>query len=130
MAWWETVYENIHVGHEFQTPGKGIEGTGAKLFKVIYKEPDLIIILTGGACLPLERSCIEAIEDAFRRNPQSTWRISSLHDKDPYPDSADRLIRERTGANLARGNYVCSILKSIGLVRYVMVGNKKNMELA
>jgi hypothetical protein len=129
MSWWEQVYDSINVEDKFETPGKGKEETGRRPFKVIYKEPDIIIILTGRSCLPLERSCFEAIEDAFNEDPHSRWRVSSLRANQPYEDSADKLIRERTGSNLARGNYVCSILKSIGLVRYVMVGNKKYIEL-
>jgi hypothetical protein len=130
MSWWEQVYEGINIGDEFQTPGRGEEGTGRRPFKVIYKEPGRIIILTGRSCLPLEQSCFEAIQEAFIENPHSRWRVASLRENQPLVDGADRLIRERTGSNLARGNYVCAILEKIGLVRYVMQGNKKLIEKA
>ena len=39
------------------------------------------------------------------------------------------LIREATGSELARGNYICSILEHCGLVRYSMRGNQKGIEL-
>ncbi|MEJ2673439.1 MAG: hypothetical protein P8168_14840 [Deltaproteobacteria bacterium] len=89
MSWWEKIYARINVGDEFQTPGKGLEGAGRKQFKAIYKEADKIIILSGRSCLPLERPCIEAIEDAFNKKPYSKWRVSSLRDNQPYEDSAD-----------------------------------------
>ena len=128
MSWWDEVYNNIGVGRELQTPGRGEERIGAKPFKIIYKEPDLFIILTGKSCLPLEKSCFEVIEEAMNINHYLKLRISSVKDNQPLKDTADKLIRERTGSNLARGNYVCSILNEVGLVRYVMFANKKWIE--
>lgn len=43
----------------------------------------------------------------------------------PCPDSADEVIRQKTGSNLARGNYICAILEHCGLVKYEMLAHKK-----
>ena len=125
MAWRDVVLNNVNVGDTFRTPGRGLKGDRAKDFKVIYKESDRLFILSGKSCLPLERACFEAIENAFNNQPHSRWRVSSLRDNEPYKNSADKLIREVTNSNLARGNYVCAMLESLGLVKYEMDGYRK-----
>jgi hypothetical protein len=129
MSWWEKVYESINVGDEFQTPGRGEEGNRSRPFVVLKKTRDRIIILSGNAKIPLDRPCFEVIEETLTLNPYQSLRAAALHDNQAIERSADRLIRIRTGSNLGRSNYVCSILESIGLVRYVMVGNKKCIKL-
>jgi hypothetical protein len=128
MSWWDKVYENINVGDEFQTPGRGEEGIRSRPFVVLKKTPDRITIFSGNAKIPLDRPCFEVIEETLTLNPYHPLRAAALHDNQAIEGSADMLIRIKTGSNLARSNYVCSLLKSIGMVRYVMVGNKKCIE--
>lgn len=129
MSWWEQVYESIDVGDELQTPGRGQEGNRSRPFAVLKKIQDRIIVLSGKARIPLDRPCFEVIEEILTLNPHRQLRVAALHDNQAFDNSADLLIRQRTESNLARSNYVCSMLNSIGLVRYVMVGNKKYIEL-
>jgi ABC-type Fe3+-hydroxamate transport system substrate-binding protein len=129
MQWWEQVYGSINVGDEFQTPGWGQKGNRSRPFVVLSKNPDRIIILSGKSRIPLEAPCFEAIEEALTSNPFLQLRAAPLHENQAFENSADKLIRKRTGSNLARSNYVCSILESIKLVRYAMVGNKKCIEI-
>lgn len=55
--------------------------------------------------------------------------MASSHGE-PFEGSADALIRERTGSDLARGNYVCSILVHFGLLVYAMHGNQKGVQVS
>lgn len=70
------------------------------------------------------------IEEAFITNPSLWLRIAALHDNEPFENSVDKVVREATGSQLARGNYISSILEHCGLVRYAMRGNKKGIEPA
>ncbi|MCL5063433.1 MAG: hypothetical protein M1443_09605 [Nitrospirae bacterium] len=79
--------------------------------------------------IKLERLCFDTIEDAFNNNHDLWLRVASSHDNEPFENSVDKLIRAATGSNLARGNYVCSILEKCGLVRYAMRGNRKGIKL-
>ena len=76
MSWWKQVYDGINVGDEFRTPGRGEEGNRRRPFKVIYKDPGLIVVLTGKSCVPLLRLCFEAVEVAFNKEPHSKWRVA------------------------------------------------------
>jgi len=129
MSWWKKIYENINCGDNYETPGKGIERIGRGIFEVIEIDIDKIIIRSGKSRIPLEESCFEVIKEFFNENPHGRLRIAAAHDNEPFMHSADMLIRERTGSQLARGNYVCSILENELLVCYVMQGNRKYIEL-
>jgi len=130
MSWWEQVYECIDVGNKFRTPGCGQEGNRSRPFVVLDKIQDRIIVLSGKARIPLDRPCFEVIEETLTLNPHRQLRTAPLYDNQAIEvGGVDELIRIRTGSNLARSHYVSSILVSIGLVRYVMVGNKKCIEL-
>ena len=129
MSWWQKIYENINSGDNFETPGEGIERIARGIFEVIGKNIDKIIIRSGKSMIPLEESCFEVIEEFFNESPHGRLRIAAVHGNEPFMDSADKLIRERSGSQLARANYVCSILENELLVCYVMQGNRKYIEL-
>ena len=130
MSWWDVVYERIAIGDEFLTPGYGIDGGNKrKPFKVIGKFQDKIKIRSGDYPIPLDKECFEIIESAFRNNPTLWLRVAAIKECDALPGSADELIKKGTGSNLARANYICSILESYGLVRYRMEGKRKGIVL-
>ena len=124
MSWWEIIFENIHEGDVLDTPGRGLAGLAKSHFKIGHKNSTVIYLHSGEATIPLERKCFDTIEKAFQGNASLHLFVAALHDK-PLAGSADELIRNATGSQLARGNYVCSILQYCGLVRYEMKGTKK-----
>jgi hypothetical protein len=130
MGWWEVVLKNLDVGDILLTPGRGLQGSRRKPFKIVLKSPSTINIASGNSVVPLERLCFDAIQEAYSENPLLWLRGASLHDNEPFENSLDKLVREATGSQLARGNYICSILEHCGLVRYTMRGNKKGIEAA
>jgi len=130
MAWWDLILERVDVGDEIFTPGKGLQASRRKPFKIMSKSQSAIHIGSGKSMIPLERLCFDAVEKTFSENPLLWLRVASLHDNEPFENSLDKLVREATGSQLARGNYICSILEHCGLVRYTMRGNKKGIEAA
>lgn len=130
MAWWDLVIEQLAVNEEIMTPGAGIDGGGRKRpFYVQRISPLRITITSGEAEVPIEKECVDALEAAFTANPLASFRAASLHANEPFPDSADALIRQTTGSSLARGNYVCAILERVNLVSYGMQGRRKIIRL-
>jgi len=126
MPWWDVISKTIHVGDILFTPGKGLEGGKKKKpFKVISMEQSGVVIQSGGSSIHIETECFNAIEKAFQDNPEAQLRIASLHGNEAFKNSADAIIRTATGSNLARGNYVCSMLEYCKLVKYSMQVNKK-----
>jgi hypothetical protein len=129
MLWWDIICAKLNVGDILLTPGKGMSGSRQKPFEIVLKGIDKINILSGKFKIPLERACFDSLEEAFHTNPHLLLRVASKHANEPFKDSADALIRNKTGSNLARGNYVCSILHNCGVVRYMMQGNQKCIAL-
>jgi predicted RNase H-like HicB family nuclease len=129
MSWWQKIIENIREGEELFTPGRGVEGNHRKPFWVRQRNNGMIVVESGNTFIPLEKQCFDAIESALTEGRYPRLRIASLRQREPYHDSADRLIRDATGNNLARGNYVCAILIKIGVVYYVMQGRQKCIAL-
>lgn len=128
MPWWNVVFDKINIGDVLFTPGGGMSGHRKKPFKVLSKDIDRIIILSGKSPIPLEKGCFDAAERAFSENSFLWLRVASVHGNEPFESSVDKLVREATGSHLARGNYICSILEYCGLVRYRMRGNRKGIE--
>jgi hypothetical protein len=130
MKWWDVVYGTVTVGDSLFTPGRGLDGGNKrKPFRVIKKLIDRINVQSGAYLIPLDKACFDAIEEAFTDYPHLWLRVASIKEIPALSGSADELIRKRTGSNLARGNYVCSILEYCGLVRYAMEGNRKGIVL-
>lgn len=129
MSFWDEIISQIKVSQIFFTPGRGMEGRNRRPFEVKEIGKDIIIIKSGNSYLPLEKLCFDAVEEFFRNNPDSKLRVASLRSNEPLEGSADKIIREKTGSNLARGNYVCAILEKFGLVKYVMDGNIKYIKI-
>jgi hypothetical protein len=129
MDWWEVILNRINIRDELFTPGRGTEGARKKPFTILSKDPERIIILSGKFPIPVEKDCFEIVEKAFSDNPLLWLRVAALHDNEPFENSVDKLVRDATGSQLARGNYISSILEHCGLVRYVMRGNRKGVEL-
>jgi len=128
MSWWKIVTEKVSEGNMLFTPGRGIKGLNKKPFKITENGADIIRILSGKSLIPLERKCFDTIEKAFQENVFLQLFVAALHEK-PLEGSADMLIRNATGSQLARGNYVCSMLEYCGLVQYKMKGRKKVIAL-
>ena len=128
MSWWKIVTEEVSEGDILFTPGRGMKGLNKKPFEITEKGADIIRILSGNSLIPLERKCFDIIEKAFQENAFLQLFVAALHEK-PLEGSADMLIRNSTGSQLARGNYVCSILEYCGLVQYKMKGRKKVIAL-
>jgi hypothetical protein len=130
MHWWNRVLDMIRTGDLLFTPGVGIDGGNRKRpFCIHSTSMRFIEILSGKAFIKLEKACFDVIEEAFHQNKSLWLRCASIKANEPLENSADKLIRERTGSRLARGNYVCSILEKAELVTYSMRRNKKCIEL-
>jgi len=129
MAWWNLILAKVRVGNKLYTPGKGLQGLRRRTFIILEINSWKIIIGSGRAKIPLEKDCFDVVEKAFSENPLLWLRVAAVHDNEPFENSADKLVRDATGSQLARGNYICSILDRCGLVRYAMRGNKKGIEL-
>lgn len=131
MKWWDVVYKTIKVGDSLFTPGRGLDGGNKrKPFKIIKKLTDRINVQSGSYLIPLGKACFDVVEEAFTDNPHLWLRVASIKEIPALRGSADELIRKRTASNLARGNYVCSILEYCSLVHYQMQGNRKGIILA
>jgi hypothetical protein len=130
MAWWDLILEKIDIGDKFYTPGRGLQGLRRKLFTILEIDSSKIIIGSGTSKIPLEKKCFDAVENAFSNNTLLWLRVAALHDNEPFENSVDKLVRDATGSQLARGNYISSILEYCGLGRYSMRGNKKGIELS
>ena len=129
MGWWEVISDKINTRDKLFTPGRGPEKTREKPFTILSKDLERIFILSGKSPIPLEKDCFEIVEKAFSDNPTLWLRVASLHDSEAFENSADKLVREGTCSQLARGNYICALLEHFGLVGYTMHGNKKGIEL-
>lgn len=125
MFWWNSITSSLSAGQVLRTPGRGIPPTHWGTFTICTINPSEIIIESGQDQIILEKLCFDIVEQTFITNPASRLRVASLHDNVPLPDSVDKLIRNATGSNLARGNYVCSILVQCKLVKYAMNGRQK-----
>jgi len=130
MAWWKIISGRINVGDELLTPGRGTEGFKRRSFTVLDTDSSKMILGSGGSKITIEKECFDAIEKSFSENPILWLRVAALHDNEPAKGSVDELVRLATGSQLARGNYICSIIEHCGLVRYAMRGNKKGIEIA
>ena len=125
MSWWDVILEKINVKNVLTTPGRGMEGLREGIFTIEEKNAAFIDLSSGDAMIRLERKCFDTIEKAFRQNPNLYLFVRAVHKVPAFPGSADELIRNATGSEQARGNYVCSILEHCGLVQYEMRGSKK-----
>jgi hypothetical protein len=119
----------MNVGSELFTPGRGYQAARKSPFKILLRDPNKIIIRSGKSKISLEKDCFDVVENAFSQNPVLWLRVASLRENEPFENSVDKLIREATGSQLARGNYICAMLECCGLVRYSMQRNKKGIEL-
>ena len=130
MLWWAKMSQEIKAGDNLLTPGAGISGGGRqRIFTINSIKSSVIEISSGKVCIKLARLCFDVIEEAFNDNSRLWLRCASTHTIEALDGSADKLIREKTKSQLARGNYVCSILEKSGVVKYSMRGNKKGIEL-
>ena len=129
MSWWAKVLENINQGDVLLTPGRGLHGSIRSTFKIISKDSFAIFIKSGSSKIPLEKMCFDTLEKAFSNNPHLWLRVAAIKSNFPLENSADKLIRNETGSNLARANYICSILEKCNLVFYAMQGNQKVIKL-
>lgn len=123
MSWWDSIIATVNQGDVLQTPGT-VNGARRRSFPIVSKSNTVIEIDTGSP-INLDKPCFDAIETAFEQSSALWLRVASLHANEPLPDSADKEIRQATGSNLARGNYVCAILEHCGLVNYSRKGNWK-----
>ena len=130
MLWWVKISKEIKAGDNLFTPGAGINGGGRqRIFTINSAMSSAIDISSGNVCIKLEKVCFDVIEEAFNDNLSLWLRCASTHTIEALDGSADKLIREKTNSQLARGNYVCSILEKCEIVKYSMRGNKKGIEL-
>lgn len=125
MSWWSKISSIIAAGSTLKTPGRGIPPTRQGTFSVNNVNSAELIIESGQGQIILEKKCFEIVERTFTANPAARLRVASLHDNVPFSDSVDKLIRDATGSNLARGNYVSAILVHCNLVKYAMNGRQK-----
>lgn len=125
MSWWDIVFKNVKIEEKFKTPGRGLYSLNAKDFKVIYKDSERLVILAGRSCIPLDKKCFDALEDTFKQQPNIKLRVSTVRQKEPEKNSADEIIRYKTGSNLPCANYICAILEKLNLVKYEMDGERK-----
>lgn len=130
MDWWGLILEKIDPGDKLYTPGRGLQGLRRKLFTILEIDSSKITIRSGISEIQLEKKCFDVVENAFSINSLLWLRVAALHDSEPFENSVDKLVRDATGSQLARGNYICSIIEHCGLVRYAMQGNKKGIELS
>ena len=128
MVWRDLILEGIDIRDKFYTPGRGLQGLRRKPFTILEIDSSKIIIGSGTSKIPLEKKCFDAAENAFSNNTLLWLRVAAVHDNEPFENSVDKVVRGATGSQLARGNYICSILEHCGLVRYAMRGNKKGIE--
>lgn len=129
MPWWNKILNCLSEGDVLFTPGRGLMSAHRSTFLIIKINDSRILIKSGKSTLSLERKCFDAIEEAFKNDPNLWLRVASIRANEPLENSADELIRTATGSSLARGNYVCSILEKCRLVRYAMRGNRKGIKL-
>lgn len=129
MSWWGIIFKKVHEGDVLDTPGRGLVGLAKGHFKIGQKNSAAIYLHSGKSRIPLDKKCFDTIEKAFHENANLYLFVAAVHKKPALPGSADELIRNATGSELARGNYVCSILKHCGLVQYKMEGTKKAIVL-
>ena len=128
MRWWDLILKKIDLGDKLYTPGRGPQGLRRKLFTILKIDSSKITIGSGRAKVPLEKKSFDVVENAFANNSLLWLRAAALHDSEPFENSVDKLVRDATGSQLARGNYISSILEHCGLVRYAIRGNKKGIE--
>ena len=126
----ERVYRIVSVRDVLYTPGRGLDGGSKKKpFIILSKDQAKIIVKSGNTKVPLVKKCFDTIEENLRGGKRLWLRVASAHDSEPFKDSADELIRNATNSQLARGNYVCSILEHCKLVKYSMMVSKKVIKL-
>lgn len=130
MSWWDIVSTSFKNGDKLFTPGRGLEGGNKKRpFTILSKDSSKIVIHSGDYNVPLVKECFDVVEKALVKETYRCLRVAALKDNEPLDDSADKLIRQATKSNLARGNYVCAMLEHCKLVKYAMQGNRKVIEL-
>lgn len=95
MLWWNEVLAKLNASDILFTPGRGLSGIGKKPFKVLSKDLHTIFISSGKSKIPLEKVCFDTIEKALSENPYLWLRCASLHDSEPFENSADELIRSK-----------------------------------
>ena len=125
--WWEGIQNNLKTGERLLTPGMGMKGGRQKAFEIFSIDSNAVTIKSGKSLIPLEGVCFNSIQKAFEENPNHWLRAASLHTSQPLENSVDKLVRDATGSQLARGNYICAILEHLALVQYSMRGNKKGI---
>ncbi|KUG24537.1 hypothetical protein ASZ90_005649 [hydrocarbon metagenome] len=125
MSWWDVILEKINVENVLTTPGRGMEGLKKGIFTIEDKNSEIIHIHSGDFTIPIGKECLDAIERAFQQNTNLYLFVRAVHKVPAFPGSADELIRNATGSEQARGNYVCSMLEHCGLVQYEMRESKK-----
>jgi hypothetical protein len=62
MGWWKVVLKNLDVGDILLTPGRGLQESRRKPFKIVLKSPSAINIASGNSVVPLERLCFDTIQ--------------------------------------------------------------------
>lgn len=127
-SWWDRAIEKASVGSELLTPGRGVSGLGGKPFRITAVDSRRIVVESGRSSVPLDRKCFDVLQNVFYATPGLWLRVASSHGE-PFEGSADAVIREHTGSDLARANYICSILVHSQLVEYSMHGNQKGIRL-
>lgn len=125
MFWWDVILEKIKVGNVLTTPGRGMEGLRRRPFSIEDENVSIIDVHSGESRIRLEKKCFDVVEEAFQQNADLYLYVASVKTIPALPGSADELIRNATGSQLARGNYVCAMLEHCGLVKYAMRSNKK-----
>ena len=129
MSWWTTVSGMVNVGDSFNTPGRGLSGFHSSPFDVIAKNNNELLIKSGKSAISLTKECFDVVEDFFKNNPGEKLRVASVHSTPALSSSVDELVRNETGSNLSRGNYVAAILEKCSLVIYKMEKRRKYINL-
>lgn len=125
MVWWPSIISKLSAGLTLLTPGRGMPPTGQGTFTIYAINPTEIIIKSGQGQIILEKLCFDTVEQTFIADHAIRLRVASLHENSPLPDSVDKIVRDATGWNLARGNYISSILAYCNLANYAMNGRQK-----
>lgn len=128
---WNNVVAYLTPGQQLLTPGRGIPPTRQSPFFVVKIAPNYIDIEIGKSRTfnRLTREMFDAIDTFFQNNLQTRLRIAAEHSVTPTPNSVDAVILAAVDFQRAICNYVAAISEAAGCVRYIMVGNKKYIEV-